>query len=167
MTNTILLSLLFIKESLGQISVLFSQRSDLFYLFLNALWLKQMKLSKFFRSQKHYILNSCISFYCRSLFSHNIFFQFPWEERSSGFQLSLILAPWASEKLIEVKVKIQAVNARRDSAEYYKIHPAKRSCQTKKAGAVLVWLLSCRNKLGQQAGQRDLYPRDRVKGWSR
>lgn len=57
--------------------------------------------------------------------------------------------------------------ARGDSAEGYKIHPANWSCQTKKAGAGLVWLFSCRNKLGQQAGQRDTYPRVRIKGWSR
>lgn len=76
---------------LGSDKCLIFTKVRFFYLFLNVLWLKQMKLSKFLRPQKHYVLNFCISFYCRSLFSHNIFTQFPWEENSSGSQLSLIL----------------------------------------------------------------------------
>lgn len=47
---------------------------------------------------------------------------------------------------MQAKFRIQAVNARGDSAEYYKIHPAKRSGQTRKAGAGLVWLFSCRTQ---------------------
>lgn len=57
------------------------------------------------------------------------------------FRLSAVpytTALWASEKLIKAKFRIQAVNERGDSAEYYKIHPAEWSCQRKKAGAVLL-----------------------------
>lgn len=57
---------------LGSDKCLIFARVRSFCLFLNALWLKQMELSKFLRSQKHYISNCASGAFTTDLFSGTI-----------------------------------------------------------------------------------------------
>lgn len=58
---------------LGSDKCLICTRVRSFYLFLNALWLKQMELSKFLRYQKHYVSNFASGAFTEDLFSGAIF----------------------------------------------------------------------------------------------
>lgn len=58
---------------LGSDKCLICTRVRSFYLFLNALWLKQMELSKFLRYPKHYVSNFASGAFTADLFSCTIF----------------------------------------------------------------------------------------------